>query len=466
MEQASNLKTDVSGFFKGKKITVVGIGLLGGVNDICFLAENGADIIVTDIQTEEKLHSSLEILSKFPNIKYTLGRHEFSDFENRDLIIKAPAMPMDSPYLAHAKEHNIPITMWAALFSRFARQMGAVIIGITGTRGKSTTTALIADILKLAGKHVFLGGNVHGVATLAQLPEVVPGSIAVFELDSWKAQGFREEKISPHVAVFTTLYPDHLNYYHGDMKTYLADKAEIFLHQDTNDTLVLGEQCADKVLNEYGEYIIGNVVTARASDVPKNWVLKIPGVHNLANIACALAAARALDIEDVIIKKACEEFVGVEGRLQFLREINGVKIYNDTTATTPEATIAGLRALNETSTKNIILIMGGADKELNTSALMPEISRCCKKLVLLAGTGTEKFRTAAEEAKYSSISEARVFNSLSDAFETAMSAAADGDIVLFSPAFASFGMFKNEYDRGGQFVRIVNDFFKTGSKTV
>ncbi len=456
MEQSSNHLADkISAFFKGKKITVVGIGLLGGVNDIRFLAENGADIIVTDIQAEEKLRSSLEVLSGFTNIHYTFGRHEFSDFENRDLIIKAPAMPMDSPYLAHAKERNIPITMWAALFSRFAREMGAIVVGVTGTRGKTTTTALIANILKAAGKRVFLGGNVHGVATLAQLPEVTSGSVAVFELDSWKAQGFREEKISPRVAVFTTFYPDHLNYYHGDMKAYLADKAEIFLHQDTQDTLVLGEQCADVVRAEYGERIIANVVVAQSSDVPPDWALKILGAHNRANVSCAIATTRALGVEDVIIKKPCEDFAGVEGRLQFLREVGGVKIYNDTTATTPEATIAGLRALDPAKIKNIILIMGGADKALNMSELMPEIGTHCKKILLLAGSGTEKFRALADESKYPPISKAQVFETLASVFDTAISSSRFGDIILFSPAFASFGMFKNEYDRGDQFVRLV-----------
>ena len=443
-------------FFKGRKITVVGLGLLGGIHDIRFLAESGAQLIVTDLKSEEDLQSSLDALKEFPNIHYTLGRHEFSDFEDRDLIIKAPATPVDSPYIAHAKSFGIPITMWAALFSRFARGMSATIVGITGTRGKTTTTALIAEILRAADKKVFVGGNMQGVPTLAQLPEVVPGSVAVFELDSWKIQGFREEGMSPDVGVFTTFYPDHLNYYGGNLSAYLADKAEIFLHQHSGDTLVLGEQCADTVLSAYGEAMAGKTVIARAEEVPTGWALQIPGEHNRANVACAIEAARALGVDDAVIKKACEDFRGVDGRLQFLREVRGVKIYNDTTATTPEATIAGLRALDPAGRKNIVLIMGGADKKLDMSALAPEAEASCKKVVLLAGSGTDPLKLKTKNSKL--VSEAPVCDSLASALEAAFAAATAGDTILFSPAFASFGMFKNEYDRGAQFVALVGTY--------
>ena len=216
---------------------------------------------------------------------------------------------------------------------------------------------------------------------------------------------------------------------------------------------MLGEQCADTVLGAYGEAMVGKTVIARAAEVPAGWVLKIPGEHNRANVSCAIEAARALGVDDAVIKKACEDFRGVDGRLQFLREAQSVKIYNDTTATTPEATIAGLRALDPAGAKNIVLIMGGADKNLDMSALAPEAEAHCKKVLLLAGTGTDSLKLKTQNSKL--VSDAPVFDSLALALEAALAAATTGGIVLFSPAFASFGMFKNEYDRGAQFVELV-----------
>lgn len=435
-------------YFKDKKITVMGAGLLGGLGDIRFLAEQGADLILTDLKSEKELEPSLKALREFKNIQYTLGRHDVSDFKDRGLIIKAPATPLDSPYIAEARKKDTPITMWAALFSRFAREAGATVVGVTGTRGKTTTTVMIAEILKSAGKKVIEGGNVQGTAMLPHLPELSKDAIAVLELDSWKIQGFREEKISPNIAVFTTFFPDHLNYYGGDMDLYLVDKAEIFLHQNEEDTLILGEQCADLIEKKYGSRIKSKIVLARAADFPNNLALCVPGEHNRLNAQCALLAARALGISDERSKEALERFRGVSGRLEFVREVNGVKFYNDTTATSPDATIAALEAL-DTGQKNIILIMGGADKGLDMKKLLKAIPQHSKKVVLLAGTGTERIE--------GDLPDAQVHQGLRDALGAAFSDAESGDSILLSPAFASFGMFKNEYDRGEQFVRAVQE---------
>jgi UDP-N-acetylmuramoylalanine--D-glutamate ligase len=247
---------DASGYFTGKKITVMGLGLLGrGVGDVRFLAEAGADLIVTDLKTKEQLAPSLEALKEFPNITFVLGEHRLEDFRERDLILKAPKTPLDSVYIAEAEQHGVPVTMSTALFARLAREQGAALIGITGTRGKTTTTEMIAHILRASGAKVLLGGNIRGVSTLSLLPEVVPGTVAVLELDSWQLQGFRAEELSPHVAVFTTFFPDHQDYY-PDMDTYLADKAEIFLHQGPDDTLVLGEPLMHLLEGVYGLSLI------------------------------------------------------------------------------------------------------------------------------------------------------------------------------------------------------------------
>ena len=188
-------------YFKDKKITVMGLGLLGrGVGDAEFLAKNGADLIVIDLKIKKQLKTSLDRLKRFKNIKYTLGKHKLQDFRRRDMILKSAGVPLDSPYIKEAKKNKIPIEMSASLFTKLS---GAKIIGVTGTRGKTTVTYMIYQILKKAKKRVFLGGNIKGVSTLALLGKVKKGDTVVMELDSWQLQGFGDSKISPHIAVFT-----------------------------------------------------------------------------------------------------------------------------------------------------------------------------------------------------------------------------------------------------------------------
>lgn len=437
---------DAFEYFKGKRITVMGLGLLGGVGDIAYLAENGAEIIATDLKSQEELQPSLDVLARFPHITYTLGRHELSDFQDRDLIIKAPSTPLDSIYIAEARKNGIPITMWAALFASFAEEAGATIVGVTGTRGKTTTTSMISAILQTAGKHVIEGGNIQGTSVLPQLARVTFDTVAVLELDSWKLQGFGEGGISPHVAVFTTFYPDHMNYYKDNLDQYLSDKANIFLSQGEGDTLILGKQCAPTLIEKYGERIESKTLVVDESKLPDEWTLRIPGMHNRYNAALALTAARTLMIPDAVSRMALESFAGVPGRLEFRGEKGGVKIYNDTTSTTPEATLAALSALDPS---RIVLIMGGTDKNLGMDVLLQKLSEV-KKVILLAGSGTERIR--------SELPGAPVFDSLSGAVTEAFAHAEGGDALLFSPAFTSFGMFKNEYDRGDQFNLLVQKY--------
>src|SRR3989344_1829650 len=365
---------NASAYFRGEKITVMGLGLLGGVGDIAYLAESGADIIATDLKSEEELKSSLDVLKKFPNIRYTLGRHDLADFRDRDLIIKAPSTPIDSIYISEARKNKIHVTMWSALFATFAREVGATIVGVTGTRGKTTVTAMISSILRAGGRKVIEGGNVQGTSVLTQLANVTAETIAMLELDSWKLQGFGEAKTSPDISVFTTLYPDHMNYYKDDMDAYLADKANIFLYQKPEDTLILGKQCAPTVIEKYVNKIESKTIVTDELKLPDTWTLCIPGQHNRYNAALALAVARALNIPDDISRRALEVFKGVPGRLELIADKNGIKIYNDTTSTTPEATLAALSALSHDGlTKSIIVIMGGTDKNLDMNVLLAKL---------------------------------------------------------------------------------------------
>lgn len=436
---------NLSSYFAGKKITVLGLGLLGrAVGDAEFLAEQGAELIVTDLKTAEELAPSVARLQRFPNVTLVLGEHRLEDFRNRDYILKAAGVPLDSPYIAEARAHQIPIKMSA---SWFAELTDVPVVGVTGTRGKSTVTHMLHTILREAGWPVLLGGNVRGVSTLALLDDVQGERIALFELDSWQLQGFGDARISPDIAIFTTLMDDHLSYYAGDRDAYLADKAQIFLHQDATDTLIVGAQCAAHITEVYGDRIAASMIVAGAHDFRADWELAVPGEHNRYAAALATEAARALEIDDAIIQRALAGFGGVPGRLQKVRTVNTVAYYNDTNATTPDATIAALEALNPTGDVYISLILGGADKGLDLDALIAAVQEKAAQVTLLAGSGTERIRDAFPDAP--------VTTSLADALASARAQVVQGGVVLLSPAFASFGMFQNEYDRGDQYDALV-----------
>jgi UDP-N-acetylmuramoylalanine--D-glutamate ligase len=436
---------DARPHFAGKRITVMGLGLLGrGLGDVRYLAEQGAILTVTDLKTREQLATSLEALAGFPDISYVLGEHRLEDFRDRDLILKAAGVPLDSPYIEEAKRNRIPVVMSAAWFAQIA---GIPVVGVTGTRGKSTTTHMLEAILKRAGKKVLLGGNVRGVSTLALLPEVTPDAIALMELDSWQLQGFADLGIAPTVAVFTTFFPDHLNYYKNDLDRYLADKAGIFLNQAATDTLIIGAQAAPQIRAAYGDRMAAHVVEVSDHDLRDDWTLAIPGEHNRYNAALAVEAARALDIPDEAIREALATFTGVPGRLERIATVDGVDYYNDTTATTPEATLAGLTALSAKYDGRVLAIMGGADKNLDFDTLIAAIPSLTKRVELLAGTGTDRIRDRLPEAE--------VFDNLAAAVGNARRHAQPGDAIVLSPAFASFGMFQNEFDRGDQFNSLV-----------
>ncbi len=447
-----NLQETYKTFFKGKKITMLGLGLLGrGVNVAKFLTELGAELTITDLKTAEVLAPSLKQLSKFKNIRFVLGGHKLEDFRGVDMVIKSAGVPLDSPYIAEAKKHNIPVEMDASLFAKFTP---ATIVGVTGTRGKSTVTHLIEHILNIAyPKHIFVGGNVRGMATLPLLKKAKVGDIVVLELDSWQLQGFGDAKTSPHVAVFTNFLVDHMNYYKGDMAKYFDDKANIFKFQKGDEVLIVGEQLLHKGF-PFVDFTKGNPlwIVAKKGIVPKSWKIKIPGEHNRANIACAIMVCRELDVSEDIIKKGVESFVGVPGRLELIRTVGGVKYVNDTTATTPDGNRAALEALSIKGKKNIVLIAGGNDKELDFTGMVKLVHKTVKGLVLIKGTATDKI-LALLPKKHSY--EVATVSSMKDAVKTAREYARRGDTVLLSPGATSFGIFKNEYDRGDQFVALV-----------
>lgn len=428
--------------WNGKKVTVMGLGLLGrGVGDTAYIAEQGADIIVTDKKSAEVLAPSVEKLKEFSNIQFVLGEHREEDFIGRDIIVKGAGVPDESPFLEAARNDGARVVMSAAVFRE---ESTLPMIGVTGTRGKTTTTYLIEHVLREAGKATLLGGNIRGVSNLQLLKEVEGKEVGVFELDSWQLQGFGEAKVSPHISVFTSFMPDHMDYYKGDVVRYFGDKANIFHWQEEGDVLVIADSVVDEVFDYFNQHgIARDVVIAKVGDIPSAWHPALVGEHNQSNAACAYHALTAYGLSDAEIESGMKSFKGVPGRLEFLGEAGGVLVYNDATSTTPDAAIAGVRAVKERG--QVVLIAGGADKGLSLDRFGGVLKEC-KGVVLLEGTGTERLKAYTD---------APIFDALEDAVSAAFGMCAAGDVLLFSPGFASFGMFQNEYERNDQFVALV-----------
>lgn len=429
-------------YFYGKKVTVMGLGLLGrGVGDTLFLAEHSAELIVTDTKTKEDLATSLEALKGYKEIVHHLGFHTKTDFEKRDYILKAAGVPYDSEYIAYAKSLEIPVYMSAALVSQIVMKsnLGITIIGVTGTRGKSTTTQMIAHVLASCGLRVFLGGNVRGAANLPLLKALDEGDFLVLELDSWQLQGFGDLKISPHISVFTSFLDDHMNYYHNNRELYFNDKAQIYRHQKEYDVLLASTQAAGEI-RRYDPDVTPIIPEERDLQT------KLIGEHNRVAANLAYEVASQCGVDDESIRHAIASFPGVEGRLEDCGLFGGAKnirVFNDNNATSTDATIAALDAINDTYHKKPILIIGGTDKGLPLDSLEQTIIVGTKKCIFLEGTGTSRLSLPKEH----------VFETLSECLEKAFEVAQEGDIILFSPAFASFSKyFNNEYERNDEFM--------------
>jgi UDP-N-acetylmuramoylalanine--D-glutamate ligase len=429
-------------YLSGKKVTVMGLGLLGrGIGDTAFLAKSGADILVTDKKSEVDLATSVDALKEYTNIAYRLGEHRLEDFENRDFIVKAAGVPYDSEYVAHARRSNVPVYMSAALVCSIGMKHcpDVVIVGVTGTRGKSTTTEMIAHILRSNNSRVHIGGNVRGVANLPLLDEIEDGDFLVLELDSWQLQGFRDLRISPHIAVFTTFMDDHMNYYKGDRELYFDDKAQIYRYQTDADVLIAGKDVAELIRAHDKDK---EVVTGRL----EHFDMLLIGEHNQALASLAYEVGVQCGLDDESILEGIKTFKPVSGRLEDMGIVRGVRVFNDNNATTGDATVTAINSIVETYNRKPILIVGGTDKGLAIDVLEQVIQENTKNVVYLSGTGTARMTLLK---KYE-------FEDLKDCVEKAFEISSDGDIILFSPAFASFSkFFSNEYERNDMFVELI-----------
>lgn len=458
--------------FKDKRITVFGLGLNdGGAGTVAFLVRQGArEVIVTDIKSREELAPSIQKLAAYKNITYVLGQHRPEDFTTVDMVIKNPVIPWTNEYVKTALEHHIPVEMDSSLFFRLCP---APIIGVTGSKGKTTTASLIAHILEQAGKPVVRVG-ISQVGVLGMLEKVTKDTLVVFELSSWRLSALSALKKSPHIAVLTNIYPDHLNYY-KTMDAYMDDKKNIFAFQKGSDIVVANfdnEAVRGMVQDAPGSLLFASTEmtledggawrdgeTLLVSNQGKEQVLlpvqEVPlrGEYNLTNALLAALATLAAGVSLPQVRAGIKNFSGVPHRMEKVAEKNGVSYYNDTAATIPDAAVAALRSFTEP----VILIAGGSDKRLDFSLLAQEILSRPKGLILFKGEGTEKILQALRGMLPPEERERRfeVVGSMAKAVELASRSAEPGDVVLLSPGAASFGLFKNEFDRGEQFRKAV-----------
>lgn len=448
----SQLINKLKNKYAGKKVLVVGLGLQGGGVGIArFFAELGAKVIVTDKKDESKLLQSIKRLKCFKNIKFHLGGHKLEDFLKADVIFKGPSVPWTTDAVVQAHNKGIPVEME---MSFVVENYPGKVIGVTGTRGKSTTTHLIYNLLKESDFKVSLGGGLPGVSTIDFLKEADENSWLVAELSSWALSGFHQKKISPHIGVFTNFYPDHLNYY-KNMDEYSYDKKAIYMYQKKEDYLVV-----NKALLYYINIIKSNNLKFNKMDFP--YELKyLKGDHNLENAAAALKVAEILKIDRNKAVEIIRNFGGLPYRLQTIGQKNNVTFINDTTSTTPIATIKALESLKD---KKIVLFLGGNSKNLPSDVLINQLIDT-EKIILLSGSFTDEILPVLK-VKYS---EKLIgpFDNLDQAVKEAYQVAQvlvptqSGDnketILLFSPGATSFAMFSNEFHRGEEFNKIVNN---------
>ena len=450
--------------FKGKKITIMGLGTLGGgIGVVQYLSKLGAELVVTDLRKKSELSSALRKI-KNRKITYVLGKHREQDFKNIDLVLKNPAVPKNSKYLKIAKGNGIPIESDATLFFQLCK---VPIIGITGTKGKTTTVALLEKILKKSGKHVVLVGH-NQVSVLDRLNIIKKDSVVLFELSSWRLEILRDHKLSPYGAVVTNIAQDHLNTYNG-MSDYIKAKSNIFAFQTNNDFVVLNKQ--NKYTRKFGESVISRrfwfstkqfadqngifinnsrIVyrkNGKESIIVPTKVLKVRGEHNLENVLAAVLTAKIIGTANKYIKEAIAEFSGLTDRLEFVRVLRGKLFYNDTAATIPDATIAALKSFPN----KVILIAGGVDKNLSYIHLAKAVKKHVHQTILLPGSATDKLEIYLKKNKIRYIKLPTLQKAVNEAYKIARK----NDSILFSPAAASFNLFKNEFERGEKFRQIV-----------
>jgi len=473
-------------FLSGKKVLVMGLGRFGGGVDAAEFAHSaGAKVIVTDLASTQKLSDSIKKLEKFPDIEFRLGLHDPRDFENADVVIANPAVPPDNEFLKLAHRHNKLVTSQINIFFQLCP---APIIGITGANGKSTTAALTSHLLKAASQKVtsheprvtshekvWLSGNIGDQPLLMVLDQIKPNDLVVLELSSFQLEQLAQIQKAPKVSLVTNLMPNHLDRY-GTFANYCAAKENIFKFQkpDESSPAVSIFNAEDNISVEWFEKYKNDAgrtcIKFSTDDVNKKIraAFSLPGQANLSNLAAAIAVARHFGVDDDRIVGCLPEFVALPHRLEFIGQIRGVHWYNDSKATTPESAIVALEAFEQPK----IIIAGGYDKNLPFEQFGEKIAKNAKAAVLIGQTA-RKIADAISNANlnkrtthYARLSRAKsrerttrieIVNSLAEAVQLADRLAVSGDVVLLSPACASYDMFENFQHRGQEFSRLVRE---------
>lgn len=448
---------------KNKKVLLMGLGVLsGGVATARWLVEQGAVLTVTDLKDAEALKISLEKLTKFEasfakatasqsKIKFVLGRHDEEDFLDNEIIVINPDVPVDNKFVELARDAGKPIENELTLFYRFCPSRK--IVAITGTRGKTTTANWAYHFLKFSYENTVLLGNSPEKPFLQEIKNVDRDTWVVIELPSFQLEIVDGTNFRSHIAVITSLYQDHLNR-HKTMENYALTKANIFKGQDESDFLILDKG------NDWTEFLLklepksklvfysdNNIFSQREM---KEFVLEW-GEHNLKNLLAASTVARSAGCPTEIIKNATASLPQIKFRQEKVFENKKLAIYNDTTATSPEASLA---AVGRFSDQDTVFIMGGTDRELDFTTWGEQIKSKInpEQLILLSGSATEKMKIAFGWGKFNE------FDTLEECLKKALEIVPNK--IIFSPGAKSFEKFKNEFDRGEQFNQIVDSLLK------
>lgn len=455
---------------KNKNILVIGLAKTG-ISTLKFLHKLNANVIVNDIKTKDELASILSELKELNNIEFILGKH-IEDISNIDLAVISPGVPLDIPFVIKLKENNIEVIGEVELAYRAFNQKNVKpnIISITGTNGKTTTTSLTGELFKNANKDTHVVGNI-GNPIIDTVDIVSNDSYVISELSSFQLESIKE--FNSHISLILNITPDHLNRHHT-IENYIDAKSNIFKNQTNKDITILNfddltvqelnrntkgtvyyisteEKLLD--INKKGAYINedGNIIINIDSEtiLMHKSDLSLPGVHNLQNsLATALIGyLSGLDLD--VIKYTLSTFKGVEHRQEFVRNLNGVKYINDSKATNPDSTIKALNSYDNP----IILIAGGMDKKSDFKELSLEIIKNTKGLILFGETAYDIQKSVRMQGYEFIISEV---DTLADAVKTAYKLSKPNDIVLLSPACASWDMYKNFEERGNEFKDLVN----------
>ncbi|MBI5361355.1 MAG: UDP-N-acetylmuramoyl-L-alanine--D-glutamate ligase [Planctomycetes bacterium] len=459
---------------KGKRVTVMGLGLFGGGAGITrFLSSRGALVTVTDLKDGEALRKSVESLEDCHNVTFHLGGHVEKDFSDTDMVIVNPAVPPESPFLRIAEKSGVALESEMNLFFKHCR---ARKIGITGSNGKTTTAALIAEILKAdivdkkSDSKLWLGGNI-GRPLIEFAHQINPRDMVVLEISSFQLEHLGAIGVSPNISIVTNVHPNHLDR-HKTMENYAGAKRNIVSSQRKGDYAILnaddpilagwGAQCGGnvrwfsrqkKVVE--GAYITGDEIIivrdGKESRIGSVAGAKLPGGFNRENMLAAACCCHICGANPETIIKVLNEFPGVEHRLEFCGEIDGVRYYNDSIATDPSAAEAAIRALK----KDIILIAGGREKKLPFDDFIDAVARHVKTAVLM-GECADKLE-GLMKAGAGGVKILKTGPLFEDAVKRAKAEARKGDIVLMSPACTSYDMFNNFTERGDAFKRLIKN---------